>query len=68
VIILGDVFGLSDHYRDAAARLAAAGYTALDMFSRTGPPHARPVPEDLPKVAVFADRLPDQQVLGDVGT
>ena len=68
VVVLGDVFGLSDHFRDVAGRLAEAGYTALalDIFSRTGPPEARPVPEDLPKVAAFADRLPDQQVLGDV--
>jgi len=68
VIVLSDVFGLSDHFRDVAGRLTTAGYTALalDIFSRTGPPDARPVPEDLPKVAAFADRLPDQQVLGDV--
>lgn len=68
VIVLGDVFGLSDHFREVAGRFAEAGYTALalDMFSRTGPPDARPVPEDLPKVAAFADRLPDQQVLGDI--
>jgi carboxymethylenebutenolidase len=68
VIVLGDVFGLSDHFRAVAGRLAEAGYTALalDIFSRGGLPEARPVAEDLPKVAAFADRLPDQQVLGDV--
>jgi carboxymethylenebutenolidase len=70
VLVLGDVFGMSDHFRDVAGRLAAAGYTALglDLFSRTGPPDARPLPEDLPKVAAFADRLPDQQALGDIAS
>lgn len=70
VLVLGDVFGLSDHFRDVAGRFAGAGYTALalDMFSRGGAPDARPVPEDLPKVAAFVDRLPDQQVLGDVAS
>jgi carboxymethylenebutenolidase len=68
VLVLGDAFGFSDHFRDVARRFAAAGYNglALDLFSRTGPPDARPVPEDLPKVAAFLDRLPDVQVLGDI--
>src|SRR6185295_3814298 len=68
VIVLGDVFGMSDHFREIAGRFADAGYTALalDVFSRTGPPDARPVPADLPKVTAFADRMPDQQVLADI--
>ena len=42
VLVLGDVFGMSDHFRDVAGRFADAGYTALalDLFSRTGPPEA----------------------------
>jgi carboxymethylenebutenolidase len=68
VVVLSDALGLSNHFRGVAARFAAEGYTALalDVFSRTGPPDARPVPDDLPKVAAFLERLPDPQVLGDI--
>jgi carboxymethylenebutenolidase len=68
IIVLGDAFGLSDHFRDVAQRLARAGYAALvmDIFSRTGPPDAQPVAAHAGKIAAFLDRLPDLQVLGDI--
>jgi len=68
VIVLGDAFGLSDHFRDVAQRLAHAGYTALalDIFSRTGPPEAKPVAADLRTITAFLNRLSDPQVLGDI--
>lgn len=68
VIVLGDAFGVSEHFCRIAGRLARAGYTALvvDIFSRTGPPDGQPVAADAGKVAAFLDRLPDPQVLGDI--
>lgn len=68
MIVLGDAFGMSDHFRAIAQRFARAGYTALalDLFSRTGPPEAGPTPEDMAQVAAFIERLPDPQVLGDI--
>jgi carboxymethylenebutenolidase len=68
MIVLGDAFGISDHFRGIAQRFARAGYTALglDLFSRTGPPEAGATPEDLARVADFIERLPDPQVLGDI--
>jgi carboxymethylenebutenolidase len=68
MLVLGDAFGLSDHFRGIAQRFARAGYTALalDLFSRTGPPDARPVPEDMGRITAFLERLPDPQVLGDI--
>lgn len=68
MIVLGDAFGLSDHFRSIAQRFARAGYTALglDLFSRTGPPEAGPAPEDVARISAFIERLPDPQVLGDI--
>src|SRR5581483_4928311 len=64
VVVLSDVFGLSDHFRDVARRFADAGYTALavDLFTRTGPP----ADHEAATVSAFFDHLADQQVLDDV--
>jgi len=65
LVIVPDVRGLTEHYRDLARRFAAEGFFALavDIFSREGAP-------DLPDLeAVFAciEALSDPRVLGDVG-
>jgi carboxymethylenebutenolidase len=65
LVLVPDVRGLTDHYRDIARRFAAAGFVtlAVDLYSREGAP-------DLPDMAaVFAwmRALPDPRVLGDLG-
>ena len=61
VVVIHDVWGLSDHYRDLARRLAADGFAALavDLYRRT--------PE--PKISdpgAWIRALSDPQVLADV--
>ena len=65
LVVVPDVRGLTDHYRDVARRFAREGFFALavDLYSREGAP-------DLPDMqAVFAwiESLPDPRVLGDLG-
>lgn len=64
LVLIPDVRGLYDHYRDLAARFAREGFAtlALDIYSREGTP-------DLPDMgAVFLRiaSLPDARVLADV--
>ncbi len=65
LVLVPDVRGLSDHYRDVARRFAAEGFftLAIDLYSRGGTP-------DLPDLAAvfrWMRALPDARVLGDVG-
>lgn len=64
LIIIPDVFGLTDHYRDVARRFAAEGFaaTVLDLYSREGTPKLA----DLDAVFHWISQLPDQRVLGDI--
>jgi len=64
LIIIPDVFGLTDHYRDVAHRFAAEGFVALvlDLYSREGTPKLA----DLEAVFRWISKLPDHRVLGDV--
>jgi len=64
IILIHDVRGLGDHYRDVACRFAAAGFfcLALDLYSREGTP-------DLPDMdAVFRHMaaLDDRRILADI--
>ncbi len=64
VLLIHDVRGLYEHYRDVSRRLAAEGFfvLAVDLYSREGAP-------DLPDMeAVFRwmRELPDERVLADV--
>ena len=65
LVLIPDVRGLSEHYRDVARRFAAEGFCtlAVDPYSREGAP-------DLPDMAAvhrWLQELPDPRVLGDVG-
>jgi carboxymethylenebutenolidase len=65
LILIHDVRGLYEHYRDVARRFAGAGFVtfAVDLYSREGAP-------DLPEMeAVFRwmRQLPDRRVIADLG-
>lgn len=65
LVLVPDVRGLGEHYRDVARRLAGEGFftLAVDLYSREGAP-------DLPDMdAVFRwiRALPDTRVLADLG-
>jgi len=64
LVLLPDVRGLSEHYRDLARRFAAEGLLtlALDLYSREGTPDL----PDLDAVFRWMRALPDRRVLGDV--
>jgi carboxymethylenebutenolidase len=66
LVLIPDVRGVSDHYRDVGRRFAAEGFhtLVLDPYSREGAP-------DLPDMAAvfrWLRALPDRRVLGDVAT
>jgi carboxymethylenebutenolidase len=64
LVLIPDVRGLSDHYRDVTRRFAGAGFFtfAIDLYSRDGAP-------DLPDMAAvfrWIRALPDRRVLADL--
>ena len=64
LVLVPDVRGLSEHYRDVARRFAAEGFftLAVDLYSREGAP-------DLPDMAAvfrWMRALPDRRVLADL--
>lgn len=63
LVLIHDVRGLSDHYRDVACRFATEGLFTLvpDLYSREGAP-ALP---DMDAVARWIRELPDPRVLAD---
>ncbi len=65
VVIVHDVWGLSDVYRGVAQRLASAGFAALalDLYARGERPGT---PADMPAVMRFMHALPDGRVLADI--
>ena len=65
VVVIHDVWGLSDVYRAVAKRLAGAGFAALalDLYARGERPGT---PADMPAVMRFMHALPDRRVLADV--
>jgi len=64
IVLVPDVHGLSDHYRDLARRYAAAGYLtlAVDLYGREGTPRLA----DLAAVQAWIRELPDDRVLADL--
>jgi carboxymethylenebutenolidase len=65
IVLLHDVRGLYEHYRDVTRRFAREGFFtfALDLYSREGAPDL----PDMPSVFRWMRALPDARVLGDVG-
>lgn len=64
IVLIPDVRGLYDHYRDVARRFAREGFVtlAVDLYSREGAPDL----PDMPSVFRRIESLPDARVLGDV--
>ncbi len=65
LVIVPDVRGLTEHYRDVARRFAAEGFFALavDLYSREGAPDL----PDMQAVFTWIRNLPDPRVLADLG-
>jgi carboxymethylenebutenolidase len=65
LVVIPDVRGLTDHYRDIARRFANEGFFAfaVDLYSREGAPNL----PDMPSVFAWIQSLPDPRILGDVG-
>ncbi len=76
VLLIHDVWGFTDFYKDLARRIAAQGYAGqlLDFFARQGElpetmraPERPPLPPDaVEKARARADRLSDDRFLQDV--
>lgn len=64
IILIHDVFGLTEHYRDIARRLAEEGFFALaiDLYSREGAPHL----PDAAAALQWVRQVNDQRVLADI--
>jgi carboxymethylenebutenolidase len=64
LVLIPDVRGLGDHFRDVARRFALEGLRTLvlDIYSREG----APVLTDMSGVQRWIRQLPDRRVLGDV--
>jgi carboxymethylenebutenolidase len=64
LVLIPDVRGLYDHYRDVARRFATEGFLtlAVDLYSREGAPDL----PDMPSVFRWIAELPDPRVLADL--
>ena len=66
VIVIHEIFGLTDHIRSIASRLAQAGYMALavDFFTREGP--APDMAQGFPLLRQFVGSISDAQLMADI--
>jgi carboxymethylenebutenolidase len=64
LVLIPDVRGLVEHYRDVARRFAAEGFVtfAIDLYSREGAPDL----PDMDAVMRWLQAMPDQRVLADL--
>jgi carboxymethylenebutenolidase len=65
VIVIQEIFGLVDHIKDVACRLAQQGYVAIapDLYTREG---AIPQTTDFTVLREFVGKIPDSQIIGDL--
>jgi carboxymethylenebutenolidase len=65
VIVVQEIFGVNDHIRDIACRLAKAGFIglAVNYFAREGKPPS--TEGGFGPVMEFVAKIPDSQVLSD---
>ncbi len=66
VIVVHEIFGLTDHIRDVACRYAQHGYTALalNLFTREGEPPS--LSGGFEALREFVGKVPDAQIMGDL--
>jgi carboxymethylenebutenolidase len=66
VIVVHEIFGLNDHIRDVACRLAQAGFNALapNLFTREGDPPD--LSGGFGPVMQFVGKIPDKQIIADL--
>ncbi|HEV2472327.1 MAG TPA: dienelactone hydrolase family protein [Chthonomonadales bacterium] len=66
VIVIHEIFGLTDHIKDVTCRLAQAGFTALgvNLFTREGAPP--PTSGGFAPLMQFVSAIPDRQILDDL--
>lgn len=64
VVVIQEIWGLNDHIRDVAERLAREGYVALapDMYSREGGAPS----QDLEELRRFVGGIPDRRFVQDL--
>lgn len=67
VIVVQEAFGLNDHIRDVARRIAAEGYVTLapDLFHRGGPSRTAAY-DDLPRALTLMGELTDDGIVEDI--
>jgi carboxymethylenebutenolidase len=65
LVVIPDVRGLTEHYRDIVRRFAAEGFFALaiDIYSREGAPDL----PDMESISAWIRQIPDPRVLADLG-
>lgn len=65
VIVVQEIFGVNDHIRDIACRVAKAGFNglAVNYFAREGKPPS--IEGGFGPVMEFVSKIPDSQVMGD---
>jgi carboxymethylenebutenolidase len=65
VIVIQEIFGLVEHIKDVACRLALQGYVAIapDLYTREG---AIPQVTDFTVLREFVGKIPDSQIVGDL--
>jgi carboxymethylenebutenolidase len=66
VLVIHEIFGLTDHIKDVACRLAQAGYDALavNMFTREGEPPS--LSGGFEPLRAFVGSIPDSQIMSDL--
>ena len=69
VIVVQEAFGLNDHIKDVARRVAGEGYVALapDLFYRGGKGRTAGY-DQLPKALELMGALKDDEIVADVGS
>ena len=65
VIVVHEIFGLTDHIKSVAARLAEAGYDAIavDFFSNAG--QLPDIKGDFKPLMEYVTKIPDAQIMQD---
>ncbi|MBI4497184.1 MAG: dienelactone hydrolase family protein [Chloroflexi bacterium] len=64
VVVIHEVFGLVEHFKELTRKIAAHGYVAIapDLHHREGPGN----PDDVAAVVRAAGGVPDERCIGDV--